>query len=153
MEIEEEKPLLGSREEMKEDAPMASPIDEKMEDTPNEDSKPKVTEDVEIPIRTRDIGVWRVFYQDKPWSFLPGVDSARRLKEVLAALPFVWRFLKDVWILAPGHLILWGFLSMWEALEGAVSLWVTAQMLQTASIPSLIARMALTPPTRCKTSS
>ena len=153
MEIEEEKPLLGFKEEMKEYVPMASPIDEKMEETPNGDNKP-ADDEIEVPIRTRDIGVWRVFYQDNPWSFLPGIDTARRLKEVIAALPFVLRFLKDVWLLAPGYLILWGLLSLWEALEGALSLWVTAQMLQTVRVPSWIARIwGFTPPSRCKTSS
>lgn len=137
MQVEEKKPLLEDKEMSPQDFSSPNHVDEKREDVPeeetNEDNKSKETER-DVPIRTRDIGIWRVFYQDNPWSFLPGVDTARRLKEVVQAIPFVWRFLKDVWGLAPGYLVLWALLSVWEALEGAMSLWVTAQMLQTVSV-------------------
>jgi len=133
MEIEEEKSLLGTGGISNRDASVESPIDEKKEDTPDADNKPEKTEERELPIRTRDIGVWRVFYQDTPWGLFPGAETARRLKEVLQALPLLWTFIKDVWTMAPGYLILWGLSSVWEAVEGALSLWVTAQLLQTVS--------------------
>jgi hypothetical protein len=54
-----------------------------------------------------------------------------RFKEIAEGLPFVWRFLIEVWTLAPGHFILWALLSIYESLSGAISLMVTAQILQT----------------------
>jgi hypothetical protein len=54
-----------------------------------------------------------------------------RFKEIAGGLPFVWRFLTEVWTLAPGHFILWALLSVYESISGAISLMVTAQILQT----------------------
>jgi len=118
---------------MKEDAPTASLVNGESDDSSGGDNKSKKESESEVPIRTRDIGIWRMFYQDSPWGFLPGFDTIRKLKEVISALPFVWRFLGELWLLAPGYLILEILLSIWGSLDGAISLWTTTQMLQTVS--------------------
>lgn len=84
-----------------------------------------------LKIRIKDIGIWRVFYQDKPWSYIPGVELVRQFKDIADTLPYVWRFTKEIWNLAPGYLLLWGFLRVWESIDSAISLWVTAKLLDT----------------------
>lgn len=42
-------------------------------------------------------------------------------------------FTKEVWSLAPGHLLLWAMLSVWEPVDMAVGLWVSTTVLDTVS--------------------
>lgn len=107
---------LGTNLDDEEKEPADKKGDEKQED---------------VRIRTKDIGIWRVFYQDKPWSYIPGIEIIRQFREIMETLPYVWRFTKEIWTLAPGYLLLWVFLRVWESIDSALSLWVTAKLLDT----------------------
>lgn len=98
----------------------------------NEDDEDKKKKE-DIRIRTQDVGVWRIFYQDQPWSFLPGVELFRKFKGMAESLPSLWRFTMEVWSIAPGYLLLWWFIKVWESIDGAISLWITATLLNTVS--------------------
>lgn len=133
--IEEKAPLLRSSTEssvtavgddmnkLKESSSASS------EDDEHEDQEKRHFEDMRI--RMMDIGVWRVFYQDKPWSFLPGYETVRKFKEIGEGVPYLWRFMKEIWRIAPLQLILWSLMNIWESFQAALSLWVTAQLLET----------------------
>jgi hypothetical protein len=90
-----------------------------------------MVDDLRSPIRKMDIGVWRIFYQSSTWEFVPGAESLQRLREIGKDMSYVGRFLKDLWGIAPGYLILWFVLEMWASMQNAASLWVKARMLQT----------------------
>src|SRR4051794_28856104 len=111
MKLEEEEAILVFDEDLVQDAATVDSIHANSGDESDEDDKPKKDENEDILIRTRDIGIWRVFYQDSPWSFLPGADIVRRTKDLLKAIPYVWRFLREMWAIAPGYLVLWSLLN------------------------------------------
>jgi hypothetical protein len=46
-------------------------------------------------------------------------------------------FTKEVWAIAPGHLILWALLSVWEPIDMAISLWVSTNVLDTVSLSAI----------------
>lgn len=121
------------REEAEED----DDDEEKEEKEEEEEEKGKGKEEREknsVNIRTKEIGVWRIFYQSEPWSFVPGVEIFRQFKGILKALPFAWRFSKETWSIAPGYLLLCGLIEIWDSIDGAISLWVTANLLNTVCI-------------------
>jgi hypothetical protein len=58
-----------------EKVPLLSPTVEK-DDEENETEKDTEKDDkAKLNIRTVNIGVWRIFYQETRWSFLPGAES------------------------------------------------------------------------------
>jgi hypothetical protein len=114
----EEKPLL---EEISTTATRGD--DEKREEV--------VVDDLRSPIRKMDIGVWRIFYQSSTWEFVPGAETLRRLRETAKDVSYVGCFLKNLWEIAPGYLVLWFVLELWASMQNAASLWVKARMLQT----------------------
>jgi hypothetical protein len=88
----------------------------------------------EMRIRTKEIGVWRIFYQEKPWGFLPGVNLFQQFKGIVETLPYLWRFTSELWAIAPGYLLVWMFSTIWKAVDGAISLWVTAHLIDRVSL-------------------
>ena len=136
--LEEKAPLLRSSTESSVTAVAddmntpdkdASPHSSSSPDDDEDEEKEKKSTDARI--RTMDLGVWRVFYQDKPWSFLPGYETLRKFREIADGAPYVWRFMKEIWPIAPGYLVLWLLLNVWNSFQAALSLWVTAQLLET----------------------
>jgi hypothetical protein len=101
--------------------------------TPGDDEKREeiMVDDLRLPIRKMDMGVWRIYYQPSTWEFVPGAKTLRRLREIAKDMSYVGRFLKDLWGIAPGYLVLWFVLELWASMQNAASLWVKARMLQT----------------------
>ncbi|KAG8795173.1 hypothetical protein FRC17_008175, partial [Serendipita sp. 399] len=58
-------------------------------------------------------------------------DTFRKFREISEGLPYVWRFLGDIWEISPGHFILWVFIQLWYSVQAAITLWCTAFILQT----------------------
>ncbi|KAG9043686.1 hypothetical protein FS842_001733, partial [Serendipita sp. 407] len=130
VQLEEQKPLLSPEEEVI--VTSTSSGDEAEGSGSEEEIKGNEDDDFKhTKIKTKDIGIWRIYYQDARFSFLPGYETVHKFKEVLGGLPYVLRFIRDVWSFAPGHLIIWGFIRLWDAVQGTISLWCTAYILQT----------------------
>jgi hypothetical protein len=127
------KPGLTAKDESAQSDSIKEDNEKAKEKDGNEDASEDKKED-DIRIRTKDIGVWRIFYQDQSWSFLPGADLFRQFKAMGKSLPYFWRFTKEMWTIAPGYLLLFAFLRVWESVEGALSLWITAQLLNTVCL-------------------
>lgn len=62
---------------VEETIPLISPVPENNEEKEEEEVS-KEDKEKFANIRTENIGVWRIFYQDTPWSFLPGAETARK---------------------------------------------------------------------------
>jgi hypothetical protein len=58
-----------------EKAPLLSPTTEKEDDQNETENDMEKDDKPNLNIRTVNIGVWRIFYQETPWSFLPGAES------------------------------------------------------------------------------
>jgi hypothetical protein len=114
----EEKPLL---EDISADGALGG----------NEKGEENMMDDSQSTIRKIDVGVWRLFYLSSEWEFVPGAETLRKLREIGKNMSYVGRFLKDLWGMAPGYLVLWFFLELWSSMQNATSLWVKARMLQT----------------------
>lgn len=82
---------------------------------------------------TFDSGIWRIFYEKPKWNFIPGPDFVKELKEIINTFPYIWRFMIEVWSFAPGQLLLWALLSLWEPVDATISLWVSAVVYDTVS--------------------
>lgn len=106
-----------------------SPMPEKK--GPREEEKKHTTNEPDPRIKTLDVGVWRIFYLDTPHSFLPGAETVRKFRELAQGVPYACRFLAEVWSIAPSYLVLWHLCCLWESVEGAMSLWITARLLET----------------------
>jgi hypothetical protein len=87
-------------------------------------------------IRVRNVGVWTVYSQEKLWPDIPGTSLINRFRETAVALPYIWRFTKEIWTLAPGYLLIWILFQLYSSLSGVFSLWATANLLDTVSFPS-----------------
>ncbi|KAG8808166.1 hypothetical protein FRC17_004076 [Serendipita sp. 399] len=124
--VEAEKDTISTPTTCVDEAEQSDAAEETKEDHDTEENDSK-----DIRIRFKDIGIWRIYYQGTHWAIIPGYETVRKFKEILEGLPYVWRFLKDIWGIAPGHFLLWMFIQSWSSIQGAVSLWCTAFMLQT----------------------
>ncbi|PVF98444.1 hypothetical protein CPB86DRAFT_814816 [Serendipita vermifera] len=90
----------------------------------------KTTDNSRSNVHKIDIGAWRIFYVSSKWAFVPGTETWRQLREMGTNMAYVGRFMKDLWKVAPGYLILWFFLEIWASMRSIISLWVRARMLQ-----------------------
>ncbi|PVF98440.1 P-loop containing nucleoside triphosphate hydrolase protein [Serendipita vermifera] len=96
----------------------------------NEKDEGNKTDDSRLQIHKVDLGVWRLFYIPQRWAFVPGAEALRHLREMGTNTTYVGRFIKDLWRISPGYLLLWAFVEMWGSMQSMVSLWVKAKMLQ-----------------------
>lgn len=121
-----------ARQDNEEKQSLIADVKPEVSDKPKKDTQPK--------IRTRDVGVWRIVQQAEStrFAFFPGRDTYVRMKEITQGLPHVWRCLKEVWSVAPGYFLLWISLMVWSSLDSAISLWVTATLLDTVSRTKVI---------------
>jgi hypothetical protein len=120
----------GDYDELKQSKPIKDEDNQAKDEAKEEDKEERPS----FTLYSYDTGIWRVFYQKKKWDFLPGPDGIKRLKEALETLPYMWKFIKEIWPVVHAQLFLWALLSLWEPLDATASLWVSATVYNTVSI-------------------
>ncbi|PVF98445.1 P-loop containing nucleoside triphosphate hydrolase protein [Serendipita vermifera] len=122
---------LGSSSPSLEEESLLEGTPEHSTEGSDDEGQESVTEDRQWRIHRLDLGVWRLFYASNKWEFLPGVETLRNFREMGKNLIYLWRFIKELWEIAPVSLVLWFFLEIWGSMQNTASLWVKARMLQT----------------------
>ena len=78
---------------------------------------------------TVQVGVWEVVYKEEYKSLLPSLPTKDGFKNAIGLLPPVFRFLRDIYSLAPRQMILYILDSGLDSLESGIALYLRGSLL------------------------